>query len=92
MLKYIRRLTEILQPAEVAAQFERAYSQVERMLAEGEDWKKEIPAKQVFSQFCAEAKIQPGRLKNLYINVALEKKPDTFKDIVDILESFSSIS
>lgn len=84
-----QRIDAVIEPNEVVAQFEQALAKVESTLADGDAWKIEIPAKQIFSQFCSEAQIQPGRLKNLYINCALEKKPEVFKDILDILTSFA---
>ncbi|GAA5266123.1 hypothetical protein ACOSOMT5_P2550 [Acidiphilium sp. MT5] len=82
------RLDSVLEPETVANAFSQAYDEIERQLSDEQLWKANIPGKQVFKQFCSEAKIQPGRLKNMYIALALERKPDTFKEIYNIFEAF----
>lgn len=88
-IEELTRLEAILHPDEVVIHFEKAYMNVENQLANGDAWKSEVPAKQIFAQFCSDAQIQPGRLKMLYINNVLERKPAVFQEIVDILASFA---
>ena len=83
------RIGSVLDLSKVRGCFENSYDLIAAKLADGECWKEDIPAKVVFAQFCAASKIQPGRLKNLYIANALERSPETFQDIVDIFTSFA---
>lgn len=85
----LSRVQSVLNQDEVRSCFECAYVDVEAKLNDGQAWKSDIPAKQVFAQFCAAAEMQPGRLKNLYISLALKEKPETFQDIDDIFTKFS---
>lgn len=83
------RFDQALASEHVLAQFDSAYAEVEAKLESGDAWKIDIPAKQILAQFCSEANIQAGRLKNLYIELALQQKPEVFQDIFDVLGSFS---
>jgi len=85
------RLDSVLDPNTVADCFSQAYDEIEHQLSDDQRWKANIPGKQVFAQFCSDAKIQPGRLKNMYIAHALERRPDTFMEIYEIFEAFRSL-
>lgn len=89
--KELGRLTAILEEAQIESVFSEAFDDVEAQVESGDDWKVSVPAKPIFAQFCGEANIQPGRLKNLYISMALESKSDVFDDITSIFRGFSSI-
>ena len=84
------RISTVLTTERVKSCFSDAYDTVSDKLASGSTWKEDIPAKSILAQFCFIAKIQPGRLKNLYITKALEQNPEAFKDITDIFLSFST--
>ena len=60
------------------------------MLAKSKDeWKKHVPGKPIFSQFCAKAKISEGRLKTLYIQNSDDADKNPFSEIYEIFEQFS---
>ncbi len=63
-------------------------ARLESVLVSG-NWKEEFQGKEVFSIFCgtifAEDKI---KVRQVYVDIALEKKPTIFDDIKEILTSF----
>jgi hypothetical protein len=67
----------------VAAEFTRLMTNVE---AANAAWKIDLPGRVVLHKFASAAGVQPGRLKQLYLNAA--DPPHTFKDILDIFENF----
>ncbi len=84
------RIRTVLDNDRVASCFSDAYNTVSDKLSNGSTWKEDIPAKAIFAQFCSAARVPPGRLKNLYIAKTLEQNPEAFKDITDIMLSFST--
>ena len=50
------------------------------------EWIRDLPGRQIFNRFAADAKIQRGRLKQLYLNEAVGS--NTFGEIVALFESF----
>jgi AAA domain, putative AbiEii toxin, Type IV TA system len=56
-----------------------------------EEWKHNIPGKQLFNRFASQTKIDPGRLKTLYLREANNHSPYPFADIVTIFEQFSGM-
>lgn len=84
-----RRMQTVLDYDQVRKCFDDAHNAIVANLTDGEAWKSEIPAKQVFAQFCKTAKIQPGRLKNRYITAAIATKSEIFQDIRNIFKTFS---
>ena len=73
----------------VEAIFSESFDEVREQVETGERWKISVPGKPIFAQFCGEANIQPGRLKNLYISKAIERGSLVFEDILRILRDFS---
>ncbi|MDZ7957352.1 MAG: ATP-binding protein [Aulosira sp. DedQUE10] len=56
-----------------------------------EEWKSNIPGKQLFNRFASQTKIDPGRLKTLYLREASNHSPYPFVDIIDTFEQFASM-
>jgi hypothetical protein len=56
-----------------------------------EEWKYNIPGKQLFNRFASRTKIDSGRLKTLYLREAFNHSPYAFADIITIFEKFSSM-
>lgn len=83
------RLDAILVSTQVEDFFANAYDVVSQDVSEGQRWKISVPGKPIYAQFCSDAQIQPGRLKNLYISKALEDGSGVFGDITSIFQSFS---
>lgn len=50
-------------------------------------WKADIPGRTIFNKFASSAKIQPGRLKQMYLKASIGFS-DTFADIEAIFQSF----
>jgi len=53
-------------------------------------WKNIFPGKVLFRKFCTEIKVEKDRVRQAYIEIALEEKPSVFQDIKEILESFNN--
>lgn len=85
----VNRVNTILDSARVEKTFSDAYDQIREQVQSGVNWKIDVPGKPIFSQFCGEANIQIGRLKNIYISKALEIKPAIFDEIMIIFKEFS---
>jgi len=71
----VERVTGALSAEEVLDAFGSAYDSLLGKLADEEAWKKDIPAKPIIAIFCNEARIPPGRLKNLYVKERLNNLP-----------------
>lgn len=54
-----------------------------------EDWKNEFQGKIIFSKLCHEIlKVDPLRVRQAYVDIALKEKPEVFDDIMTIYKSF----
>ena len=54
-----------------------------------EDWKNNFQGKQIFSVFCGTIlKEDPLKVRQAYVDIALEYKPEVFDDIKEIFQSF----
>lgn len=84
-----QRMDAVLGATQVEDAFSSAYDLVSKDVANGLEWKVTVPGKPIFAQFCNDAQIQSGRLKNLYITRALEDGSGIFGDITSIFQSFS---
>lgn len=51
-------------------------------------WVNTFPGKIIFREICVKMKVEQARLRQAYIEVALEVKPEVFKDILEIFEQF----
>jgi ABC-type cobalamin/Fe3+-siderophores transport system ATPase subunit len=60
--------------------------------ADNDEWKARIPGKVLLAKFAAQAKIDPPRLKNLYLGIAAKSDPNPFQEIVNIFQDFDSLS
>jgi hypothetical protein len=69
---------------------EDAHSELTQAISDG-SWQIDLPGKPILSRFSAKAKIEPGRLKTLYLKVAEAYDPHPMQDIIDIFQSFSAL-
>lgn len=76
-------LDEALVREMVSNEFDRLSAAI---AADDPVWKADLPGRAILHKFAATAKIQPGRLKQLYLNAA--NPLQSFRDIVDIFEKF----
>ena len=53
-----------------------------------EDWKNSFQGKQIFSVFCGVLSEDPLKVRQAYVDIALEEKPEVFDDIKEIFQSF----
>ena len=57
---------------------------------DNEEWKNELQGKIIFSKFCGEVfKEDSLKIRQAYVDIALEEKPEVFSDIIEIFKSFS---
>lgn len=65
------------------------YKKLQESLPSNE-WKKHLPGKTIFNRFCSDYfHEKPERIQEIYINLAIQKKPQVFQDISKIFQSFS---
>lgn len=57
---------------------------------QGKVWMIDLPGRPIFNQFASKSSIQPGRLKQLYLNAA--QGTEAFSEIVAIFEGFRAAS
>ena len=57
----------------------------------GEEWKNEIPGKQILHGFCSKVGVNPGNLRNVYVGQASKSKKDPFSEIIAIFRKFSEM-
>lgn len=86
-----KRISMVLGIEHVETTFGEAFDQICEQVETGENWKISVPGKPIFAQFCGEAKMQPGRLRNLYIGKANEIGSEVFDEIVGIFRGFSEL-
>lgn len=87
----IARLHSILERQNVEELVQKAFVAIERSLADGtDDWKRLIPGRPVFNRFASEARLGPGRLKQLYLAESEGLEANPFKDIIEIFKRFSN--
>lgn len=58
-------------------------------LLKSDDWKREFQGKIIFNKLCSDLlKTDSVRVRQAYVDIALLEKPEVFKDIAEIFESF----
>jgi hypothetical protein len=84
------RVVAALDPATVEASVQARVAEINKSLDEdSEDWKKNVPGKQLLARFAASANIDLGRLKNLYVREVENNRLATFDEIISIFDSFA---
>jgi len=84
-----RRIGTSLSAERITEVFREEHARISSLL-ESDDWKHEIPAKQIFASLCNEIDIRQGQLRNLYIKKAIELGHSAFDDIKEIFSDFST--
>ncbi len=84
----IERFNGILNSEQPFEKLAAYHSKFEQSL-ETDQWKDDIPGKQILSIFTNKAKIGEDRFKTLYIKKAFENGNNPFQEIVDIFQEFS---
>ena len=80
----------ICKSASLAQMFKKERKQFQRALKFG-TWNVVFPGKLIFGVFCGELGEPANRIRQAYIDIALEKKPKVFSEIHNILSGFRSI-
>lgn len=80
----------ICKSASLAQMFNKERKQFQRALKFG-SWEVVFPGKLIFGAFCGELGEPANRIRQAYIDIALEKKPKVFSEIHNILSGFRSI-
>ena len=84
------RIADAIDSDEISAFAEETYERLSRLVGcPDRTWKKDFPAKTIFSRFCASANISEGRLKTLYLAKAELRRPHPMQEIIDIFADFS---
>lgn len=87
------RLNSILDAATINGLTESIYDQLQASLASGTDeWKCQVPGKQILSKFSSLAHMPEGRLKTLYIQESENADANPFEEIIEIFSDFSNCS
>ncbi len=86
--KELARVQTVLDSTTVQEKVNTYYTDFSNSL-ETDDWKNDVPGKQVFKIFCTKAKMEEDRLKTLYIQKALAKENGPFSEILNIFREFS---
>ncbi len=74
------------------ALIEETYQRYDSMTTSGgSEWVSHFPGKPIFSAFCGQANISPGRLKSLYIKKGLDTNPSPFEDIIANFKYFAEL-
>ena len=84
----IARIKAILAEENIRKKIESYYEEFTLSLTT-DDWKNEIPGKQIFKIFCSKARMDEDRLKTLYIQKTINKSNGPFDEIFNIFKSFS---
>ncbi len=58
---------------------------------QNEKWKDTFQGKNIFSIICGELSLDKLKVRQAYVDIALEEKPEIFADIKEILESFDNL-
>ena len=87
------RIGRSLDPDEVQKHATRVAAEVRSLLdAANDTWKVAIPGRPVFNSFANRVKMQPARLKQLYVNEAEQSASSPFEEIASIFAHFESVS
>lgn len=58
-------------------------------LLKSDDWKNEFQGKIIFTKLCGDLlKVDPMRVRQAYVDIALVEKPTVFDDVIGILKTF----
>ncbi|MCX6173646.1 MAG: AAA family ATPase [Ignavibacteriales bacterium] len=84
----LERISDSLTKDSIIPTIKKYYKDFEDSLS-NDEWKANIPGKQILSIFTSKAKIGEDRFKTLYIKKAFESTDNPFKDIIEIFKGFS---
>jgi energy-coupling factor transporter ATP-binding protein EcfA2 len=82
------RITTAIDVEKVEKSVRTTIGKLERSL-DDETWKELIPGRPILNIFAARAKLEPARLKRLYLQKAETHTPNPFLDILEIFKHFS---
>jgi len=67
------------------------HSKLKASLA-SDDWIKLLPGKMIFNRFCGGCfGVEAERVREAYTDIAMEKKPDVFADIIEMFKTFKGV-
>ena len=77
-----------LSTAAISRVFSNAESKLKQALTNN-DWLSDFSGKEIFSVYCGtHLRLVPEQVRQAYIEIALEKKPEIFQDVIDIFNQF----
>jgi energy-coupling factor transporter ATP-binding protein EcfA2 len=82
------RVNSSIDVEKVATSVRATIAKLERSL-EDESWKDLIPGRPILNSFAARARLDPARLKRLYLQKAETHATNPFRDIIDLFKHFS---
>jgi hypothetical protein len=86
------RLNSVLDTDHIAQLTQTYYEELSGSLENDDaEWFSLIPGKPLLGKFAGAAKIQPSRLKALYLNAATKTERAPFQDIIDTFAHFASV-
>jgi hypothetical protein len=87
-----QRINQAINDTDIQASIMETVENLQNSLEDDNDeWKSNVPGKQLFNRFASQTKIDPGRLKTLYLREASNHFPYPFTDIIDVFEQFANM-
>lgn len=91
ILSGVAGLTAAFAPEAARARLRTIRAEFEASLASSA-WRVVLPGKPIFADFCASFfQVRADRVRQAYLDIALQRKRSALQDIVDILEHFRSV-
>ena len=87
----LQRVSQDFASDQIENLFNKTMTKLEADLKNGK-WKLTYPGKLIFRRFCGKLKCQEERVREAYIDIALEKRPGPLEDIIKIFEQFNGVS
>lgn len=85
------RIGTALDPGALEVSVKETFAKVRESIDDGDTWKETIPGRPLINKFAALAKIEPGRLKLLYLQEASRSRPSPFEEVIRIFEQFNAL-
>lgn len=85
------RINAVLNEGDIERSIQATMETLQQSLnTDTDEWKHLVPGKVLFNRFAAQAKLDAGRLKTLYLKEAEKHEPYPFADIIQIFERFAN--
>ncbi len=84
-------LEALVSQVELESAFAASRAELEQALRDG-SWVNHFPGKLVFERFCTtHLKTEAARVREAYVQIALDEKPEVLEDIIAILKGFQAL-